>query len=139
MGVRVRRVEVRDSGEERDGLLVGSQQRKQRAPYIKGGRSTGSGGRVRSVHPATVAAQSPRRMTGVSADLEARSEAQLHPDNPLIEARVMVGKPVAAGMRSNERLIHWATSQAHRPLSTEMVQTPDGWVLACGGPSTSGG
>jgi hypothetical protein len=72
-------------------------------------------------------------------DAIADLEAQLHPDNPLIEARVMVGKPVAVGMRPNERLIYWAKSWAHRPLSTEMVQTPDGWVLACGDPSTSGG
>ncbi|MEU0214864.1 hypothetical protein ABZ281_06925 [Streptomyces sp. NPDC006265] len=43
-------------------------------------------------------------------DAIADLEAQLHLDHPLIEPRVMVGKPAAAGMRPNERMIYWAKS-----------------------------
>ncbi|WP_225625850.1 hypothetical protein [Streptomyces werraensis] len=44
------------------------------------------------------------------ADAIADLEAFLHPDDPLIESRVMVGVPEAAAMQPHERMIYWAKS-----------------------------
>ncbi|WP_267882855.1 hypothetical protein [Streptomyces sp. NRRL S-237] len=35
-------------------------------------------------------------------------DAFLHPDDPLIESRVVVGAPEAAATRPHERMIYWA-------------------------------
>lgn len=44
------------------------------------------------------------------ADAITDLEAFLHPVNPLIESRAIVGAPEAAVAKSHERMIYWATS-----------------------------
>ncbi|WP_030721247.1 hypothetical protein [Streptomyces sp. NRRL S-237] len=43
-------------------------------------------------------------------------EAFLHPDDPLIESRVVVGAPEVAATRPHERMIYWAKSSTRIAL-----------------------